>query len=105
MAKKAATDKDKDKEATEKKTKGPSRRKAKAEAAVQSAAAAQHARASATYEAMFLFPPPGVVDVDGMLARARSIIESHGGKILFTKKWDERKLSYEIKHQKRGTFI
>ena len=57
------------------------------------------------YEAMFLFPPPGVTDVDGMVAAARGIIERHAGKILHIKKWDERKLSYEIKKQKRGTYI
>src|SRR5207247_8995956 len=57
------------------------------------------------YEAMFLFPPPGVVDVDGMIKNAQGIIERHGGKILVIKKWDERKLAYEIKRQKRGTYI
>src|SRR4051812_26743161 len=57
------------------------------------------------YEAMFLFPPPGVVDVDGMIKNAQGMIERHGGKILVIKKWDERKLAYEIKRQKRGTYI
>ena len=57
------------------------------------------------YEAMFLFPPPGVVDVDGMIKNAQGIIERHGGKILLIKKWDERKLAYEVKKQKRGTYI
>ena len=57
------------------------------------------------YEAMFLFPPPGTTDVDGMVTVARGIIERHGGSILHIKKWDERKLSYEIKRQKRGTYI
>ena len=60
---------------------------------------------SKQYEAMFLFPPPGVVDVDGMIKNAQGIIERHGGKILVIKKWDERKLTYEIKRQKRGTYI
>ena len=57
------------------------------------------------YEAMFLFPPPGVTDVEGMIKIATGIIERHGGKILVIKKWDERKLAYEVKHQKRGTYI
>src|SRR6266487_2834701 len=57
------------------------------------------------YEAMFLFPPPGVVDLDGMIKNAQGIIERHGGKILVIKKWDERKLTYEVKKQKRGTYI
>jgi len=57
------------------------------------------------YEAMFLFPPPGVTDFDGMIKNAQGIIERHGGKILVIKKWDERKLTYEVKKQKRGTYI
>jgi len=61
--------------------------------------------AATKYEAMFLFPPPGTTDVDGMLTAARGMIERHGGKITFIKKWDERKLTYEIKKQKRGTYI
>ena len=60
---------------------------------------------SKQYEAMFLFPPPGVVDVDGMVKNAQGIIERHGGKILVIKKWDERKLAYEVNGQKRGTYI
>ena len=65
---------------------------------------AQNAAAT-KYEAMFLFPPPGVTDVDGMVKIATGFIERHGGKIIVIKKWDERKLAYEIKRQKRGTFI
>ena len=57
------------------------------------------------YEAMFLFPPPGVTDVEGMIKIATGFIERHGGKLILIKKWDERKLAYEIKKQKRGTYI
>src|SRR3954470_9142745 len=60
---------------------------------------------SNTYEAMFLFPPPGVTDVEAMIANARGIIERHGGKIIVIKRWDERKLAYEIRKQKRGTYV
>src|SRR5688572_6976377 len=97
MAKKEKDDAEK----TEKKPKAAARaRKPKGAAGAPAAP-----KAAAKYEAMFLFPPPGVVDNEGMLARARSIVEAHGGKILFIKRWDERKLAYEIKRQKRGTFI
>lgn len=99
MAEKKAK-KDTDKEAKPK----TSRTKQKAEAAAATAAAGRQT-ATAKYEGMFLFPPPGTVDVEGMLARARTLVEAHGGKVLFIKKWDERKLSYEIKRQKRGTYI
>ena len=57
------------------------------------------------YEAMFLFPPPGTTDLDAMIKTATAFIERHGGKIILIKKWDERKLYYEIKKQKRGTYI
>ena len=91
-------------EETEKKSK-TSRTRKKAESAAAAAAAPHAAKTAAKYEAMFLFPPPGVVDVEGMTNNARGIIERHGGKILFIKKWDERKLAYELKRQKRGTYI
>ena len=35
----------------------------------------------------------------------RGIIERHGGQVLVIKRWDERKLAYEIKRQKRGTYV
>ena len=66
---------------------------------------AEKAPDQAKYEAMFLFPPPGATDAEAMQTAARGIIERHGGKILFIKKWDERKLAYEIGKQKRGTYI
>ena len=54
------------------------------------------------YEAMFLFPPG---DADAAIATARGFIEKHQGSVLTIKKWDERKLAYEIKRQKRGLYI
>jgi small subunit ribosomal protein S6 len=89
------------KPATEKKASTSARRKA----ATAAATAVPKEPGQKQYEAMFLFPPPGTIDLDGMVANARGIIERHGGTILHIKKWDERKLSYEIKRQKRGTYI
>ncbi|MEA2709177.1 MAG: small subunit ribosomal protein [Phycisphaerales bacterium] len=97
--KKTAADKEK-KPAAEKKA--TTRRKATAAA---TATTIPKEPGQKQYEAMFLFPPPGTTDADGMAALARGIIERHGGTILHLKKWDERKLSYEIKRQKRGTYI
>jgi small subunit ribosomal protein S6 len=57
------------------------------------------------YEAMFLFGPSAATDLEAAINTARSIIERHEGKILVIKKWDERKLAYEIRGQKRGTYI
>ena len=57
------------------------------------------------YEAMFLFPVGASADLDGSVARVRSLLEKHGAQILVLKKWDERRLAFEIKHQKRGVYI
>lgn len=55
------------------------------------------------YEAMFLLPASA--DVEGALNLVRSTVERHGGEILVLKKWDERRLAYEIKKQKRGLYV
>lgn len=61
--------------------------------------------ANKQYEAMFLLPAGASADVDGSVKAVRGIIERHGGEILVIKKWDERKLAYEIKSQKRGLYV
>ena len=58
------------------------------------------------YEAMFLLPPGAPTDEDGRGFRfVRSTIERHGGQIIVFKRWDERKLAYEVEGQKRGTYV
>src|SRR2546423_13728534 len=57
------------------------------------------------YEAMFLLPASAATEVDASIKTVQGIIERHGGKILVIKKWDERKLMYEIKKQKRGLYV
>ena len=57
------------------------------------------------YEAMFLFGQAAAQDTEGTLNQVRQIVERHSGKVLVLKRWDERKLAYEIKKQKRGTYV
>ena len=57
------------------------------------------------YEAMFLLPAGASAEMDKSLAAVRGMIERHGGQVIVLKKWDERKLMYEIKKQKRGLYI
>src|SRR5579864_8855863 len=57
------------------------------------------------YEAMFLFGQSAAQDLEGVQTQVRTIVERHGGQVLVLKKWDERKLAYEIGKQKRGTYI
>ena len=58
-----------------------------------------------TYEAMFLFPAGAAAELEKSVTTARTMIERHGGKIIVIKKWDERKLAYEVKGQKRGVYV
>ena len=67
--------------------------------------APQREKQGSQYEAMFLFPASVASDVDHALATARQMIERHDGKIILIKKWDERKLAYEMKKNKRGVYI
>jgi small subunit ribosomal protein S6 len=54
---------------------------------------------------MFLLGQNVAADLDASLKLVRGMIERHGGKVLVLKKWDERKLLYEVEGQKRGTYI
>ena len=57
------------------------------------------------YEAMFLLPAGANTELEKSQQTIRGIIERHGGEVIVLKKWDERKLMYEIKAQKRGLYI
>jgi small subunit ribosomal protein S6 len=57
------------------------------------------------YEAMFLVAPSGAAEPQAAIDLCRGIIERHGGQIIVIKRWDERKLAFEIKKQKRGTYV
>jgi len=57
------------------------------------------------YEAMFLLGAAATAEPEKGVETCRGIIERHGGQIMVIKKWDERKLAYEISGQKRGTYI
>lgn len=58
------------------------------------------------YEGMFLLSPQaGVADLTGAIDHIREILNRAEAEILILNKWDERKLAYEIKKQKRGLFI
>jgi small subunit ribosomal protein S6 len=63
------------------------------------------ATANKIYEAMFLLPPGAAAEQEKSQQLVRGIVERHGGKITVIKKWDERKLAYEMNGQKRGLYI
>lgn len=58
-----------------------------------------------TYEAMFLMAVQHTSAHETSLNLCKGVIEKHGGSILVIKKWDERKLAYEIGKAKRGLYV
>lgn len=44
-------------------------------------------------------------DWDGVCGTIDSIISRHGGKVVDLRKWDERRLAYEIGRVKRATYV
>lgn len=62
-------------------------------------------KTQSTYEAMFLLGSGHATDLDAATKLVRGMIERHEGKVIVLKKWDERKLAYEIRGEKRGLYI
>lgn len=57
------------------------------------------------YEAMFLLGQAQAADLGGAVAHIQEIMARGHAEILAMRKWDERRLAYEIRGQKRGTYI
>jgi small subunit ribosomal protein S6 len=57
------------------------------------------------YEAMFLFGGSAAGDLEQAQNLCRQVLEKHGGQIQVLKKWDDRRMAYEIEGQKRGVYI
>ena len=58
-----------------------------------------------TYEGLFLLNSVEAKrDWDGAAEHVRSILAKHGAETGTNYRWDERKLAYEVKRQKRGTY-
>jgi len=58
------------------------------------------------YEAMFLFDSAeAAADWDGVNGAIKKVLERAGAEIISIRKWDERKLAYEIDGKARGTYI
>jgi len=57
------------------------------------------------YEGMFLFGAAAASEPQNATNIVRGMIEKHGGQVLVLKRWDERKLAYEVEGQKRGTYF
>ncbi len=58
------------------------------------------------YEAMFLVDSAQAAsDWDGIIGAIETILKRAEAEIVSMKKWDERRLAYEIKKKSRGTYI
>ncbi len=58
------------------------------------------------YEGMFLVDSSKAgADWDGIIAAIRTILEKAGAEIVSIRKWDDRRLAYDIKGKSRGTYI
>ncbi|MEL7472280.1 MAG: 30S ribosomal protein S6 [Planctomycetota bacterium] len=58
-----------------------------------------------TYEAMFLLSQGEAAALGEFIDHLNEIFAKHDIEVLAMKKWDERRLAYEIDKQKRGVFI
>jgi small subunit ribosomal protein S6 len=58
------------------------------------------------YEAMFLVDSAeATTDWDGIVATIKNILEKASAEIVSIRKWDDRKLAYEINGKGKGTYI
>jgi ribosomal protein S6 len=53
-----------------------------------------------TYEGLFLFPQSAVADLQGAADHVLELLNRAGAEIISFKKWDERRLAYEVEGNK-----
>ncbi|MHC4107280.1 MAG: 30S ribosomal protein S6 [Planctomycetota bacterium] len=57
------------------------------------------------YEGLFLFPHTATADLHDAVEHLKDIVTRVDAKIISLRKWDERRLAYEIKGNKRGLYF
>jgi small subunit ribosomal protein S6 len=57
------------------------------------------------YEGMFLVDSAQASDWDKVIATLEAVLEKADGEVVSIRKWDDRKLAYEINGKARGTYI
>lgn len=58
------------------------------------------------YEAMFLVDSAeATTDLDGVTATIKNLLEKSSAEIVSIRKWDDRKLAYDINGKGKGTYI
>ncbi len=58
------------------------------------------------YESMFLLDPADAAhNWEGLKQHVTDLVTRCGGEILYTERWPDRKLAYDIKGRRKGTFL
>ena len=57
-----------------------------------------------SYEVLFLLDPTKTADLEAVKTQLHGMLEKYGAEILASRKWDDRKLAYPIKGQKKGVY-
>lgn len=57
------------------------------------------------YEGLFLFPQAVTTNLQGAVDHLNQLLDRAEAEIISLRKWDERKLAYEIKGNKRGVYF
>ena len=58
-----------------------------------------------TYEGMFLFPQNSISDLQAATDHVMALLQRADAEVVSFKKWDDRRLAYEIKGNKRGVYF
>ncbi len=58
-----------------------------------------------TYEGFFLFPQAAATDLQAAVEHVKELLARIDAEIISFSKWDERRLAYEIKGNKRGIYF
>lgn len=67
--------------------------------------ATQTAARTGEYEVMFLASQSAAAQLGGLLEHINEVIARANAEVIAMKKWDDRRLAYEIDKQKRGVYI
>ncbi len=57
------------------------------------------------YEGMFLVSQASAADLNAITEHIKGILDRAGASVIAFKKWDERRLAYDIQKQKRGVYF
>ncbi|MDP7005906.1 MAG: 30S ribosomal protein S6 [Phycisphaerales bacterium] len=57
------------------------------------------------YEGMFLFPQSATANLQDAVNHLKTILEKSSASIINLRKWDDRRLAYEIEGNKRGVYF